>query len=688
MVASRLRNLNAKSIAWRSATKAFTSSELRTSFAIQPVSLSSPPASKPSSLKIMCGICGIIHLDGQDVRAEAVKAMSETMAHRGPDGQGLWVKGSVGLGHRRLSIIDLSTGDQPMGTPDSSIQVVFNGEIYNFLQLKKVLETKGHVFRTTSDTESILYAYQEWGLDFVQHLRGMFAIALWDHSRKRLVLARDRLGKKPLYYCHDGRRLCFGSELKALLALPDLPRDMDHEALDAYLSFGYVPSPMSIFKQVRKLPPAHLAVCSDGEFTTWRYWDLNMEVHEDPGSEEGVVEELKSIFDEAVRLRLISDVPLGAFLSGGVDSSAVVASMALQCPQTSVKTTSIGFAEKDFDELPFSRVVAGQYHTDHSEYLVEPEALSILEDLVWHFDEPFADASAIPTYYVSKLARQDVTVALSGDGGDETFAGYVQRYRMNRFEDRIRRRVPGGIRRTAISGLARFYPRVESLPRPLRLKSFLTNISMSLEEAYFQDMSFYFTPMMKQRLYSTDLQREMERYSAFDVLGRHFAKNANDDVVSRVQYVDMMTYLPEDILVKVDRMSMANSLEVRAPILDHKLMEFAARIPSKYKLNGQESKYIFKKMNEGRLSRDILYRKKQGFCVPLASWFRGSIREYAQEILFDRGSKLNEWFQPQNVRRMWREHQSGRRDHSSQLWGLLMLEMWDRRFGSSHETGL
>lgn len=606
--------------------------------------------------------------------------MASTMAHRGPDGQGVWVNGAVGLGHRRLSIIDLYTGDQPMCTPDNALQIVFNGEIYNFLDLKKVLEGKGHVFRTSSDTEAILYAYLQWGLDFVQHLRGMFAIGLWDERRKSLVLARDRIGKKPLYYLQDSKRLIFGSELKALLEVPGISRDMDCQALDAYLSFGYVPSPMSIFQNIRKLSPGHMAVCSPKEFKTWRYWNLDMDAQQDPGSEEQVLEELGSAFDEAVRLRLISDVPLGAFLSGGVDSSAVVASMALQNSSVPVKTTSIGFSVKDFDELPFSRIIAGQYATEHTEYVVKPDALSILEDMVWHFDEPFADSSAIPTYYVSQMARKKVKVVLSGDGGDETFAGYVQRYSMTAFEDRVRRLVPGLIRCTLLRGLGAVYPRLDNMPRPLRLRSFLQNLSRSAEEAYFRDMSFYFRPEDKKRLYSSRQAEQLGGWSSFQVLRPHFSSNGKLDPVSRAQYVDMMTYLPEDVLVKVDRMSMAHSLEVRSPILDHKFMESAARLPAALKLRNKESKYIFKKMNESRLPQDILYRKKQGFCVPLTDWMRGELGQYAREKILSSDSTLKDYFQPEYISRLWERHQEGKENNAHQIWALLMFEMWRERF--------
>ena len=622
----------------------------------------------------MCGISGILNLDGRSVDSALLRRMNDTLEHRGPDGSGLFVEGSIGLGHRRLSIIDLHTGDQPMATPEGDVQVVFNGEIYNFLQLKAELEQRGHVFRTRSDTETLLHGYREWGEHFVEHLRGMFAIALWDKRRRKLLLVRDRLGKKPLYYHFDGLRLVFGSEMKALLADASIPRDLDLQALDAYLSFGYVPSPLSIFQAIRKLPPAHLAVCEGERLEIRPYWDLDMTHPGESIDEARAVEELREVFDEAVRLRMISDVPLGAFLSGGVDSSAVVAAMAGMTDQP-VRTAAIGFAEKRFNELEYARVVARRYHTDHSEFVVEADALGILDRLVWHFDEPFADSSAIPTWYVSQMARRKVTVALSGDGGDETFAGYVQRYAMNRFENTWRCRLPSVLRRGVLGPLAKAYPRVDSLPRPLRLKSFLTNLSLPVEQAYFRDMSFYFKPEAKARLLRPEVRAAMQR-GAETVLGGHFARNGNPDVTSRVQYVDIKTYLPEDILVKVDRMSMAHSLEVRAPILDHKVMEYAARLPSQLKLRGHEGKYIFKKMNEARLPEEILYRKKQGFCVPLAAWLRGGLKDKAQEALFGREADLGEFFDMNYVQGLWKSHQGGREDNATSLWGLVMLGLW------------
>ena len=628
----------------------------------------------------MCGICGIYNLNGAPVNKSLLEEMNNTMVHRGPDGAGLYIDASIGLGHRRLAIIDLHTGEQPMEIDDGSLQVVFNGEIYNFIELRKQLEGYGHSFQTNSDTEVLLYSYRQWGETFVDHLRGMFAIALWDAPQRKLILIRDRLGKKPLYYLFDQERLVFGSEMKAIIADPSIPREIDPHALDAYCSFGYVPSPMSIYKQIRKLPPAHMAICTASGLKLHSYWDLEMNEEPTGVKEQQAVEELQSVFDEAVRLRMISDVPLGAFLSGGVDSSAVVASMALQGRSDPVKTVSIGFDDQEFNELEFANIVAKQYGTDHREFVVKPEALGILDKIVWHFDEPFADSSAIPTWYVSQMARQQVTVALSGDGGDETFAGYAQRYSMNRFEDRLRCKIPQVLRQGLLGPLASIYPRVDSLPRPLRLKSFLTNLSLTLPQAYFRDMSFYFNQDMKKKLYTGDFAKELDVNCASEVLGQHFNKNRNPDPTTRVQYVDIKSYLPEDILVKVDRMSMAHSLEVRAPILDHKVMECAARIPSSLKLHGQESKYIFKKMNDERLSTAILYRKKQGFCVPLASWLRTDLNELAQNTLFSSDSELNGFFDTNYIQGLWERHLQGREDNSTPLWGLMMFGLWYRKF--------
>ncbi|MBW2031585.1 MAG: asparagine synthase (glutamine-hydrolyzing) [Deltaproteobacteria bacterium] len=641
----------------------------------------------------MCGICGIVNLDGRPVDEALLRKMNRTMVHRGPDGEGYYINagrregweagkgpGNVGLGHRRLSIIDLEGGRQPMGNEDGSVQVVFNGEIYNFLELKAILESRGHRFRTRSDTESIVHGYEEWGEGVFERLRGMFGIAIWDERRKRLLIARDRVGKKPLYYSQNGKTFSFASELKALLEDSGIPKDIDYRALDCYLSYGYVPSPLSIFRAIKKLPPAHYAVLERGELSVKRYWDLDMSSASEGLTEREAVEKLQELFFEAVGIRLISDVPLGAFLSGGVDSSVVVAAMAELDKGHPVKTASIGFSDKRYDELDYARVVAERYGTDHSEYVVEPRALDVLNKIVWHLDEPFADSSSIPTYYVCEMARRKVTVALSGDGGDETFAGYVNRYYMSRLEDRFRNALPVGLRRALLSPVARIYPRLDNWPRAFRLKNFLTSISSPLEIAYYRAMSFYFLPEAKRRLYRPETAMEIGDFDSSDILGNHFRENRNPDVTSRVQYVDIKTYLPEDILVKVDRMSMAHSLEVRAPLLDHKIMEYMGGVPSTLKLKGGVSKYILKKAMEDRLPRDVLYRGKQGFCVPLAEWLRGDLKDLIGENLLCGDSRIREYFQIPYVRSLWNRHLSGKQDNSAPIWGLLMFELWHRRF--------
>ena len=660
----------------------------------------------------MCGICGMIQWDGRSVDLDKLKAMNGFLIHRGPDGEGYYsntdssatvgsggtrfepallhghLRPAVGLAHRRLAIIDLATGNQPMPNEDGTVWVVFNGEIYNFQELRRELERLGHAFRTRSDTEVIVHGWEQWGEKAVERFRGMFAFALWDERRHVLYMARDRVGKKPLYYVLGKNRLLFASELKAIVqAFHDVPRVIDSTALDAYLSYGYVPSPHTIFQHVRKLEPAQWAVCTATDFRVQTYWRLTMEGAVRNVPEREVAEELRALFDEAVRLRLISDVPLGAFLSGGVDSSAVVASMAVQNPGDKVKTCSIGFHEKSYDELAFARLVARRYETDHEEFVVKPDALAIMDRMVWHLDEPFADASALPTWYVSRMARQSVTVALSGDGGDETFAGYVQRYAMGRLEDGIRRKIPDVLRRNILKPLGALYPRLDGAPRPLRLKRFLQNLSLSLEEAYCRDMAFYFQPEEKAQLYRPELKKQLETSRPQDVLLRHFEDCPSRDPVTRAQYVDIKTYLPEDILVKVDRMSMAHSLEVRAPILDHHIMEWAAKLASTYKLKGGVSKYIFKKMNEPRLPSDILYRKKHGFTVPLARWLRTDLRPMAEETLFSKDSGLAEYFQMETVRRLWDAHQSGAQDLGTPLWGLIVFEKWRRIYLEERSPG-
>ncbi len=623
----------------------------------------------------MCGIVGIYNsVDRAPVSTNLVKAMTGSLVHRGPDDEGFYVSGGIGLGHRRLSIIDLAAGHQPMTNEDESVWVVFNGEIYNFMELQDDLSKKGHVFKTRSDTEVIVHLYEEIGERCFERLRGMFAIAIWDGRYRKLILARDRVGKKPLFYFYDGSRIAFASEMKALLKVPNVSREIDLEAVSDYFSFLYIPAPKSIFKQIRKVLPGHYVVASEKGIRDVEYWDINFSETLE-ATEEKWCEKLFETYREAVRLRMISDVPLGAFLSGGVDSSSVVALMA-GLTNGPVTTCSIGFEEKEFNEIDHAREVAFRFETNHHEQVVRPDAVGVVEKLVWHYDEPFADSSAVPTYYVSKVAREHVTVALSGDGGDENFAGY-RRYYFDRRENVIRALLPAVVRQPIFGALASLYPKADWAPRIFRGKATFQNLARTPIEAYFRSVSA-FQSELKAKVLHQDLLSELKGYDSLDVLRCYYQRADTDDPLSRIQYVDIKTYLTDDILVKVDRASMAHSLEVRAPILDHKFMEFAASMPSSLKLRGTNGKYIFKKALQQVLPEAVLRRGKMGFAVPLAQWFRKDLREMAHSVIFDRnGDRL---LDGSTVKRVWQEHQSGLRDRSTELWTLLMFRLWQRRF--------
>ncbi len=634
----------------------------------------------------MCGITGIVYTDpAYPVDQELVRRMTGRLSHRGPDADGYLFGDGVALGHRRLSIIDLSSGDQPIYNEDGTKAVIFNGEIYNFRELRAELEARGHRFTTASDTETIVHSWEEYGDGCASRLRGMFAFALWDARNRRLLLARDRVGKKPLYYAHDGAHLVFASELKALICDPSIKRALSLEALDDYLAFGAVPAPRTIYHEIDQLPPAHYLVWEDGRIRTAEYWDVVFR-QAAPRSEAEYLEEFESIFSEAVRLRMISDVPLGAFLSGGVDSSAVVASMAAQSRRP-VATTTIVFNEGAFNEAPHARTVATALATDHREVVVEPRAIDILPTLVWHLDEPFADSSAVPTYYVSRAARQRVTVALSGDGGDEVFGGYEWRYGLNLLEYRVRRRLPVWFRRGLLGPLAAAWPKGDRLPRLLRWKFFFRNLSLDPERAYFHDMSL-FTPADKRALLTEDFRGALNGYDPFALFERHFERVRGFDHLSRILYVDLKAYLANDILVKVDRMAMANSLEVRSPLLDHKVIEFAASVPSTMKYRGTTSKYLLKRYLEGRVPLSVVHRPKMGFSIPLADWLRGDLREIAQDLLLSDRATARGYFVPNHVRCLWDSHQRRVRDHSHQLWALMMLELWHRVFVDQTPIGV
>ncbi|WP_447968786.1 asparagine synthase (glutamine-hydrolyzing) [Nitrospira sp. M1] len=623
----------------------------------------------------MCGICGVFNVgSGDPVPVPLLKKMADTIVHRGPDEEGFYSAGPVGLAHRRLSIIDLEGGQQPQTNEDQSVWVVFNGEIYNFQTLREYLIQKGHTFKTRSDTEVIVHLYEEKGEDCFKDLRGMFAIAIWDSRQRQLLLARDRVGKKPLFYAYNGSRVVFGSEMKAVLAAPDVSRDVDLEALSDYFSLLYVPAPKSIFTSVRKVLSGHYVVISDRGLRDEEYWDIDFS-RTLVKSEREWCEELMEAYREAVQLRLISEVPLGAFLSGGIDSSSVVALMS-QITGNPVITTSIGFEEKEYDELDYARQVATQFGSQHFEQVVRPDAVGITEKLAWYYDEPFADSSAIPTYYVSKLAREHVTVALSGDGGDELFAGY-RRYVFDRREEQLRSFIPSWIRRSVFGPLAALYPKADWAPRIFRGKATFENLARSHIEGYFRSISAV-RPEVKQQLLHRQVHEALGSYETVDVLRSYYEKAQGADPIARILYVDVKTYMTDDILTKVDRASMAHSLEVRAPLLDHPFMELAASIPASFKLQGTTGKHILKKSLEGTLSHDILYRSKMGFAVPLERWFRVELKDIAHDMLFqDHG---HPFLNMDTVGKLWKEHQSGLRNRATELWTVLMFRMWERQF--------
>ncbi|MEJ7576973.1 MAG: asparagine synthase (glutamine-hydrolyzing) [Pyrinomonadaceae bacterium] len=626
----------------------------------------------------MCGIAGFIERridgspDGQQKRGAVLDRMCRVIAHRGPDDQGLMVKDGVALGMRRLSIIDLAGGHQPISNEDGTVTVVFNGEIYNYRELQRELERRGHRFRTDSDTETIVHAYEEYGAKCLDHFRGMFAFALWDERARKLFVARDRVGKKPLYYTLTPQgTFVFGSELKCLLAHPSVKAELSPEALDAYLTFGYVPDPLSIFRDVHKLLPGHYLTFADGRITTQQYWDFEYRVVEEGRAAEDYLEELRQLLDEAVRVRLVSDVPLGAFLSGGVDSSTIVGLMTRAMNQP-VKTFSIGFNEDSYSELKYARLTAKHFGTDHHEFIVTPDICQIVDELVWHFDEPFADSSAIPTYMVSKLAREHVTVALSGDGGDELFAGYT-RY----LSDQSRRgfaQLPRFLRQGVMQALSR------SLPHGARGRNYIYNIALDPLDRYIDSIST-FTNLTKKSLYTGDFRHKLNGRTDMHTRFREQAAQVKSgEHLDRLLYIDSKTYLPGDILTKVDRMSMAVSLEARVPLLDHKLIEFVTRIPASLKMKGRETKHIFKEAVRGLVPDEILDRPKQGFGVPIQHWINEQLRGRIRETLTAARARGRGYVESRYVNLMLHEHERGRRDHSAQLWTLFMLELWQHAF--------
>jgi asparagine synthase (glutamine-hydrolysing) len=623
----------------------------------------------------MCGITGIVRADGAPVDRELLTRMNEAIRHRGPDEDGFYFNDGVGLGMRRLSIIDLKTGHQPIHNHDRTAWIVFNGEIYNYRELREQLEKLGHRFYTDSDTEAIVHAYDQYGTDCPKHLRGMFAFAIWDTRTKSLFLARDRVGKKPLLYAQVNRQLIFGSEFTALLLHPDISRDINFEAIHHYLSFICVPAPLTAYRAVKKLEPGHSLLWHDGEIKIERYWQLDFS-RKIEISEEEAGARVVDLLREAVRVRLMSEVPLGAFLSGGIDSSAVVALMAQESSEK-VKTFSIGFDEQGFSELHHARRVAKHVGADHHEFVVRPDALEVLPTLVEHYGEPFADSSAIPTYYVSRETRRYVTVALNGDGGDECFAGY-QRYAGMRLAEKYAK-LPAAIRDGIITNVAQALPGFEATNPIQRAKRFFAGASRTRVDRYLRWMSAFHEDH-KRALYSNDFLRQTEKLNPAGILEPWFAKANGAGVIDASLLTDTMTYLPNDLLVKVDIASMAVSLEARSPFLDHHVMEFAASLPERLKLRGLTTKYLLKRVLKKLLPAENLTRRKMGFGVPIGHWFRGAMQPFLRETLLSERSLHRGLFKPEAVKRFVDEHVTAKSDHSHRLWALLMLELWFQRF--------
>jgi len=646
----------------------------------------------------MCGIAGVFNRNKRPVKADKILSMTRTLAHRGPDEEGFFINtignsdnkiirnlpcsckcngyGNVGLGHRRLSIIDLKSGRQPLSNENKTIWVSFNGEIYNFNELKRCLESKGHIFATNSDTETIVHAYEEWGADAVKKFRGMFAIALWDQNLNKMLLFRDRLGKKPLYYFIESDRIIFASEIKAILAACECPLDINIEALSDYFSLLYIPAPKTIYTNVHKLPAAHYAIITEDSFSIHEYWDIDFT----PSAKQSTrkyCNELLEILHQATKLRMISDVPLGAFLSGGVDSSAIVAMMS-DIADHPVVTNSIGFNQSDYDESIYAHRVSKLFNTDHHKYTVKPEAVTAIEQLSWFYDEPFADSSAIPSYYVSQCAKKKVKVCLSGDGGDENFAGY-KRYYYDKRENWIRSLIPSAFRTSFFRFLSSSYPASEILAPYLVGKALMKNVARSPIEAYYFTMC-QFHDDEKKILFNQDALHELHGYTSFDLFNDLYNNAPAQDHLSKLQYLDIKTYLCDDILTKVDRASMAVSLEVRCPLLDHVFMEYIARIPSELKLKGKQGKYIFKKALLELLPADILYRRKMGFGMPVLEWLRNDLRDYASALILEgEGTKcfLNRGY----LESILKSHIRGEKNFSYCLWSIMIFNLWFRKFG-------
>jgi asparagine synthase (glutamine-hydrolysing) len=623
----------------------------------------------------MCGIVGQVRPQGEAVEPELLARMCAALEHRGPDSRGLHHRGRAGIGIQRLRVIDLSTGDQPIFNEDRSVVVVMNGEIYNYRELREELRARGHEFATQGDTEVIVHLYEEYGADCVRHLHGMFAFSLWDERRQQLLLARDRVGKKPLLYNLRDGVLTWASEMNALLQNADIPRQVDPVALDRYLAFGYVPAPRSALQGIAKLPPAHTLLFRDGRITLSRYWTLDYSRKLDAPVEE-IGERIRAALLEATRKRLIADVPLGAFLSGGIDSSAVVAAMA-QLSSEPVRTFSIGFDHARFNELPHARAIARQFGTVHEEFEVRAEAVEVVPRIVRHYGEPFADSSAIPSFYLSELTRRHVTVALNGDGGDESFGGY-QRYVANAVAGRLDR-IPAPLRRAVAALAARVPDRGVESSKANRFRRLGGSLALDPAQRYARYQS-WFGAAQRAELYTPAFAAEIGGADASEEITSRWAAATGDSTVDRMLEVDASTYLVDDLIAKVDIATMAHALEARSPLLDHQLMELAASIPGHLKVRGGEKKWIFREALRPWLSSDILDRPKQGFSVPLSSWLRGDLQGWARDILLDPATLERGQFEPAAVRGLLDAHAAGSDGEAKRIYALLMLELWQREF--------
>lgn len=635
----------------------------------------------------MCGIAGIFHIEtAKPVDPDRVRSMADALAHRGPDGSGVWTAQGVGLGHRRLSIIDLEGGDQPMATADEKLITIFNGMIYNFLELRAELESLGHVFRTNSDTEVILHGWRQWGPACVEHFHGMFAFALYDQDAKTLFLGRDRLGVKPLHYAElsDGS-LIFASELKGLLAHPLLGRRPSEQAVEDYLAYGYVPDDACFVAGVKKVPAGHTLMAQRGLplAEPRQYWDVSFVPKRRKA--DAAEEEMLAHLSEAVRSRMISDVPFGAFLSGGVDSSSVVALMA-EASREAIETCSIGFDQADYDETAYANQIADRFATNHRKRIVAADDFSLIDTLVQSFDEPFADASALPTYRVCELAREKVTVALSGDGADEIFAGY-RRHVFHAGEERARRFLPAALRRPIFGTLGSLYPKLDWAPQFMRAKSTLQDLGQSGAEAYAASVGVC-GPAARHALYSDAMRNALQGHRAEDRYVKAIENAPAEDGLAAAQYADLKIWLPGDILTKVDRTSMAVGLEAREPFLDHRLVEFAASLPLKHRVRGGTGKWLMKRSMRRYLPEDILYRRKMGFVTPISAWFRGPLAEQADRLVSSTALAETEWFDRQSIKRVIEAHKSGREEHGRLIWQLMMLDRSLRQvFGLGRQSG-